>query len=338
MKAGVFLGVNDFQVKSIDKPQAKSGEALVEIKACGICGTDISIIKGDHPARCPVVLGHEASGRVVAVGENVRNVRKDDRVVLDSWWNCGTCFYCRKGLVHLCDNIQSIGVDVDGAFAEFIPINAKNLHVLPQEISYEQAALIPPIACVIHSLELAQVSCGDTVTVIGVGPMGLLQIQLIKALGSSKIIAVARHDEKLQFAKKLGADETVNATSENFVDKVKCLTDGRGSDIVIEAAGSSEMMENATKGVRKGGRVVIFGCAPASAWSKIRPFDICTREISIIGSFVNPFCFSKAITAVRAKKLDVNSIITHQVALSDIQRGIELKQHDPRALMILVKP
>ncbi|NIR87796.1 alcohol dehydrogenase catalytic domain-containing protein, partial [Candidatus Bathyarchaeota archaeon] len=265
MRAALLYGVKGLRVETVDKPKVGPGEALVKVKAATTCGTDIKIFQRGYVSgviQYPTVFGHEWAGDVAEVGEGVPWLRKGMRVRAGNSAPCLRCKMCEKGNYNLCENMMWLW----GAYAEYIKIPSHmvtlNMQEIPSNLSYEEAAITEPLACVLHGIEEAQVKLGDTVAIIGAGPIGLLHLLTAKKIGAEKVIISDLVDERLRVAQQLGAEETVNAKQEEPVEKVRRLTGGYGADVVIEAIGLPATWEQALRMVRKGGTVLEFGGCP----------------------------------------------------------------------------
>src|SRR5947209_7222778 len=265
MTAAVLYGKEDIKIEKVPIPRLEDGEVLVKVQVALTCGTDLKVYQRGYHARMivpPALFGHELAGVVEQVGPGVRGFKKGMRVVALNSAPCGMCFYCSKHQENLCEDL----LFNNGAYAEFIKIPRRiveaNMLAVPPDVPFEAAAMVEPLACVLRGLHEATPEIGDTVTIIGGGPVGLMFIQVAKLSGCN-VIAVVKRDAQVEAAKRMGADDVVQITHMEAVDSVRALTpDRRGSDIVIEAVGRPEAWEWAVEMVRKGGTVNFFGgCA-----------------------------------------------------------------------------
>ncbi|MGO0806457.1 galactitol-1-phosphate 5-dehydrogenase, partial [Clostridioides difficile] len=240
MKSVRFYGIRDTRVEDVDVPKIlEKDDVIIKVKVAGICGSDISKYSKTGPHMVGEILGHEFSGEVAQVGKEVRSFKIGDRVAVCPAMPCFECDECKKGLYSRCNNVAIIGnKELGGCFAEYTKVKERNLIKIPDEISYETAAALEPVCIAGHGLFRSEAKVGDTVVVLGTGPIGLFSIQWAKIFGSIKVIAVDVFDEKLDLAKGLGADICINAKEKNIVEEIKRLTDGDGADIVIESAGT----------------------------------------------------------------------------------------------------
>ncbi|MCD6563700.1 MAG: zinc-dependent alcohol dehydrogenase family protein [Thermoproteales archaeon] len=338
MKAFIINKPYESEVGEYSLRDLKEDEVLVKVKACGICGTDIHIFKGEFPAKFPVIPGHEFSGVVEEVGENVTRFKKGDRVAVNPNIPCGKCYYCKRGLTHFCVNWNAIGIHLPGAYAEYAIVPEANLYSFPEYLEFEEAAFAEPVACVLHGQDLINISLGDTVVVYGLGPIGLLHLQLSMIRGASKVIGVDIVEKKLKIAEELGAEYVFNALEKDVPEEIKKVL-GRGADVAIEASGSIKAFEDAIKSVDYGGKVLVFGVAPENATAAVKPFNIYRREIEIIGSFTNPFTTGRAVKILASRKINVKKIISHRISLDEVQEYYKkIMDRDKTILKVIVKP
>ena len=269
MKAAVLYGFNDVRVEERDVPSPGPDEALVKVNACGICGTDIKVITHGLPNQPPFgdfIIGHEYAGTVAALGDTVDEFQIGDRVVVEIHKGCGRCKNCIMGHYTACLNYGNIGkghrangFTANGGFAEYAVNHVNTLYKLPDNISFDESTTITTAGTCIYGIDMAGGYIpGDTVAVLGPGPIGLMSVQLCKALGAGKVILTGTRDERLELGKKLGADYVVNVRREKAVEKVMELTDGLGADLVLEAAGGDTALQEALEMTRKGGKISIL--------------------------------------------------------------------------------
>ncbi len=342
MKAAMLYGVKDLRVEDIEVPEVEAGEVLVRVKASTTCGTDLKIFRRGYVEkiiRLPTVFGHEWAGEVVEVGEGLDWPKKGMRVRAGNSAPCLHCKMCQKGKYNLCENM----IWLWGAYAEYIKVPARmvlvNMQEIPQHVSYEEASMTEPLACVLHGTEEAGVKLGDTVTIIGAGPIGLLHLLTAKRKGAGKIISIDLVEERLNFARKLGADETVNAGKENVVEKVRRLTGGYGADVVIEAIGLPATWEQALKMVRKGGTVLEFGGCPPGTGIKVDTELLHYGEITVRGAFhATPLHFKKALNLIASRTIDVRPLVTRKMKLEEIKEAFEILSTTKSEIKIAITP
>lgn len=332
MKAAVLEAVKKLAVKDIPKPEPGSKEILVKVKTCGICGTDIKLYDGKYTAKMPVVLGHEYSGEVVETGKDVRGIKLGDRVVPDPNESCGACNWCRQAKPCFCNDLAAYGVLKDGGFAEYAMVGEKGAYVIPEGLDYESASFTEPVSCAVHCIDRASIATGESVLIIGGGAMGQILLQLAKTSGAGELIMVSRSDWKLELAKKFGATKVINAR-DNVLKKTLDLTDGSGVDVVIEAVGTTETIEEAISLAKKSGRIVIFGFAPEGEKAGFIPFDVLSKELTIMGSWVNPYTFPRALDILAGGKVDVKTLISLKLPLDNIMDGFKAMQEKSKGFM-----
>jgi L-iditol 2-dehydrogenase len=342
MKAAMLYGVQDLRVEEVEMPPIEQGEALVKIKAATTCGTDLKILQRGYVERViklPTVFGHEWAGDVVEVDESVTWLKSGMRIRAGNSAPCLRCRMCQKGKFNLCDDMLWLW----GAYAEYIRVPSRTVLVNTQEIptyvSYEEAALAEPLACVLHGAEEAGVKLGDTVAVIGAGPIGLLHVLTARKLGVERVIISDLIDERLELARKLGADETINAKAENPVEAVKKLTKGYGADVVIEAIGLPATWEQALKMACKGGTVLEFGGCPPGTEIKLSTESLHYGEVTVRGAFhATPTHFKRALNLIAAGALDVKPLVTRKMPLSRIREAFEILGSSKTEIKIAIQP
>jgi L-iditol 2-dehydrogenase len=318
-------------------PEPQANEVLIEVKAAGICGTDIHILHDKFPYWPPVILGHEFSGQIVQVGNAVTDYFVGDRVIAEPHTKaCGRCELCRTGNIQLCAQKRSPGWGINGAFASHLTMPVHLLHRIPDELTYEEAAVIEPAANVVQDvLERGRVEPNDTVAIIGPGTIGLLSVMAARAAGAGRVIVVGTRSDlplRLPTAKEIGADEVIVAEDEDPIEAVQRITGGRGADLVVEASGSPRAIASAVGMVRRMGRITQIGLTGRSEISF--PWDaaswkVCTIQFNLSTGFT---CWDRTIGMVASKKIDVSKIITHreplanwQSVFTDLENGSGLK-------------
>jgi L-iditol 2-dehydrogenase len=265
MIAAVLYGKENLQIEEVSVPKISNGDVLVRVQAALTCGTDVKVFRRGYHARMivpPALFGHELSGDIVAMGPDVKGFRIGQRVVAANSAPCLECFYCKRGNENLCDDL----LFNNGAYAEYIRIPSRiverNMYEIPSHVSYQDAALIEPLACVLRGLDETSIAKGDNVAVIGLGPIGLMFVRLAKAYGA-RVIAIGRRKTQLTRAAHMGADELlISGETDETVQQVRELTEGRGADIVIEAVGHPDAWQTAVRLLRRGGTVNFFGGCP----------------------------------------------------------------------------
>ncbi len=340
MKAAVFYGPNDLRLETVPVPTLGENDVLLKVDMCGICGTDVHIFRGHFPApNLPLIPGHEFVGHVVAVGANVKHVKTDDYVTADINISCGHCYFCRHQQKLFCPQIRQIGVHIHGGLAEFVKAPAASIYHVPAELTPQMGAYIEPLACAVHGQNRANIRPGSSVAIIGGGPMGLAHIQLAKLKGAYPIICSELNQTRLQKAREMGADVVINAGETDAVAEVLRLTEGRGADYVIEAVGAIPTYQQAFQMVRRGGTVVAYGAAPSNATLDLKPFDIYSKELTIVGSYAGTYeTWPEAIALIQGGRFDPNKIITQISPLAEIVDALLTAEKDKDVIKIQVKP
>ncbi len=340
MRAAVLHGPEDLRIEEVPVPVAGPHDVVIKVDVCGICGTDVHILRGHFPVpNLPLIPGHEFSGRVVQVGPGVERVALCDFVTADINIGCERCYYCRHQLRMFCPQLSQIGVHRDGAFAEYVKAPAAAVYRLPDDMSPEHAAYVEPLACAVHGQERADLRPGSTVVIIGAGPMGLVHIRLSRLRGATRIIAIELNPARRAKAAELGADVVLDPGTEDVVAAVRELTEGRGADCVIEAVGSIRTYQEAFEMVRRGGTIVAYGAAPSTEEMELRPFDIYSKELTVVGSYAGTYAtWPDAIELIRSGRFDPDQIISNVVPLADVVQGIASAERDKDVIKTQVRP
>lgn len=325
MKVAMFYGPGDVRLEKVDTPEIHDGEVLVKIRAALTCGTDVKTYRRGHTlVPPPSPFGHEYAGDIAAVGKAVKGFEEGMRVVAANSAPCGHCFFCKRGRESLCENLFFVW----GAFAEYIVVPerivTKNLLPIPDHVTYEKAALTEPLACVIHGVEESDIHLGDTVVINGAGPIGLFFTALVSQKGA-RVIQTDLVDERLEVAKKLGADHTINAgKGEAVLQKVKALTDGRGADVAIEAVGYPQTWETTIKMTRKGGTATLFGGCEKNTAITVDTTLLHYNELTLKGVFHHtPHYIKTALTLISWGTIDTDTFITEKMPLSRIDEALQ---------------
>lgn len=329
MKAAI-LDTNGIELKDVPKPEPDKDEVLIKNMAIGICGTDLSILKGDYKIPLPRILGHEFSGVIEKVGKNVRNLSVGERVTSEINVSCGSCFFCRRGIRTQCLTVKALGIYLDGAFAEYTKTPAYNIHKIG-DISFEKATFIEPLAAAINTFQLSPIKNNPdykNVVIIGLGKLGLLILQVANKLEGKQVIAIGK--SHLDLAKNLGANIVIG-TDENYHEKVHDLTHGIGADVVVEATGTPEGIEMAVDLVRNRGLV----CLKSTHGLKV-PIDVTSivvKELKIQGSRCGDF--KEAIKNI--DKIKLEPLISKVYPLKDIEEAINAAKKSEN-IKIIIKP
>ena len=288
MKALVLEEYNRFALRDVPLPAVGADEVLVRVKACGICGSDVHGMDGSTGRRIPpVIMGHEAAGVVEETAQLAAGWKRGDRVTFDSTVYCGSCFHCRRGEVNLCDNRRVLGVSCaeyrrDGAFAEFVAVPARILFRLPDNLPFEEAAMVEALSVAVHGTGRPPVRLGDAALVVGAGMIGLLAVQVLKARGCAIVASADVAPERLELARNMGADFTIDTRSLDAAAEMRKRTGGRGADVVVEAVGLPATVRMAVDCARKGGSLALIGNVAPEVSLPLQ--SVVTREITLFGS------------------------------------------------------
>ncbi len=329
MAAAVLYGKEELRIESVAVPKISAGDLLVRVRAALTCGTDVKVFRRGYHARMirpPALFGHELAGDIVQVGEGVEKFKVGQRIVAANSAPCGKCFYCDRGQENLCEDL----LFNNGAYAEYIRIPAriveKNTHVIPEHVSYQDAALVEPLACVMRGLEETGVKPGDTLAVIGLGPIGMMFVRIAKTMYQARVIAIGRRQSQLDRAARMGADELIlNDEGADVITPVRALTGGRGADVVIEAVGLPEVWQLAMKLLRRGGVVNFFGGCPDGTEVPVDTRNLHYSELTLRASFHHtPALILKALTAVSQGYVTAKDFVNRVEPLSNL---LDVMQH-----------
>lgn len=346
MRAGVFRGVHTIEVEEMDKPSTGPQGIVINVKACGICGSDLHSFHQGAFVENGQIMGHEFSGEVVEVGSDVEGIQVGDRVTALPLTDCGICPRCIEGNPHLCETglAASIAYGLPGAFAEFLHIPrailGKTVFLLPDEVSYEEGAMVESFSVGLHAVRLAVPEPTDTAVVIGLGAIGQSVVQSLKAMGVGNIIGVDISQLRLEKAEVSGANVVIDASATDPLDEVRELLGegaygvGSRADLVFECSGATLMLQEAIQMVRAGGKLLITALFDGNV-----PIDatmIVQKELNVQGTFGYKGEFSKSIELMRAKRVNVEQLITHRFPLDQIQQAFELP--GSHSLKVLITP
>ena len=311
MKSAVFYGKHDMRVEESPMPKVGAEDVLIQVKACGICGTDVHIYEGDKGAAevtPPTILGHEFSGVVAEVGSAVTNVKVGDRVCIDPNCYCGTCDFCRNGIAHYCTDMIGYGTTVNGVFAEYCSVNQRQVYKLGDHTTFEQGAMTEPVACCLHGMDMCNIHPGSSVVIIGGGMIGLLMLQLARLAGAARTALLEPVASKREVAKKLGADVCIDPIHED----VKAALAAAGMtwvNTVIECVGRTSTIEQAIDIVGNKGTVMMFGLTKPDDTISLKPFEVFQKEIELKASYINPYTQKRALELIDSGRLDVSSMV-----------------------------
>ena len=330
------------ELEEVNVPQiTKSNQVLVEVKACGICGTDLKIVEGGHPASDNTILGHEFVGIVKEIGKNVHDLKNDDKVVVDPNEKCGYCINCRRGLSNLCEYMAlgtTFGIFQNGGFAKFCVVPRSSLFKLPEKIDLVAASLTEPLSCAVHCHNIANVKESDNVVIIGAGPMGLIIESVIRKHPIKRLISIEIDEWRGQKALELGANLLINPDTTDVQKEIMKFTNNEGADVIIDAVGITEAFEMATNFWAPGARLICFG-QDYRAEAKIKPNDIVRYQRQILGSYIGyAEDFLDAIELIANKTIEVDKLITKVIPLEKlISTGFKLMK-ERKCVKIITTP
>ena len=342
MKALLLSKYRQLEMAEVPTPSAGAGEVLIRVGACGICGSDVHGYDGSSGRRIPpIVMGHEAAGRIATVGAGVTGLAQGDRVTFDSTIYCGACGYCKRGEVNLCDHRQVLGVSCGdyrraGAFAEFVTVPARVVYKLPESISFAEAAMLEAVAVAIHAVSLVEISAESTALVVGAGTIGVLILQALRAAGCKRVFVSDVDATRLKLAKELGAADVLLADTE-VVARILQRTGGLGVDVALEAVGRNETVSAAIASVRKGGTVVLVGNISPDATLPLQ--KVVTRQIRLQGSCASAGEYPQAIALMARGAIRVKPLITAVAPLAEGPQWFErLYAREPNLMKVVLTP
>jgi L-iditol 2-dehydrogenase len=338
MKAAVYYGQQDIRIEEIPTPEINDDEILVQMKACGICGSDL--MDWYLKPRVPLVLGHEPAGTVAKKGKKVEKFSAGDRVSVHHHVACLTCYYCLHGDYTLCKQFHETNIK-PGGFAEYFRVPAANVQIdtlkIPEEISDDEATLIEPIACCIRAIKKCNVQTGDTVAVIGAGVTGLIHTALSKIYGATRTIVSDLVDFRLRLAERYGADVTVNPKSRDLIETVRAETDGRGVDVAVVTAPNLEAYRAGINLCRKGGKLCVFAPTDPEKHLQISPKELFFSEVQIIPSYSTSHLETRtALQLLETNRIDAKPLITHRFRLSQTAQAFKTALETKESLKIII--
>ncbi len=340
MRVAVYYNNHDVRLEEIPTPQIGPGELLVRVEACGICGSDV--MEWYRRDRVPLVLGHEIGGQIAAVGDGVERYQEGDRVSAAHHVPCNTCHYCLSGHHTISDTFRQTNFD-PGGFAEYIRLPAINVNrgvfLLPDEVSYEEATFIEPLACVRRGQRLAHVQSGRSVLIIGSGIAGLLHVQLAHALGTGCLVATDINEYRLEAARQFGADAAIPA-KEDLPSRLRQVNQGRLADLVIVCTGATSAIAQALQSVERGGTILFFAPTNPGVTIPISVNDLFWRnDITLTTSYAaSPADYTAALELIRARRVDINRMITHRLGLAEAGLGFQLVADAQNSIKVIIEP
>lgn len=343
MRSLMVYGPKDLKIEDVPIPKISDDEILVKVTYAGVCGTDNRIYQGTKKIPTPRIIGHEFVGTITDIGANIKNHNKGDRVTVYPMIPCGNCYTCIAGRKNICVNRTTIGYEIDGAFSQYvkipsIAIQAGNVVTVPDGVSDEVAAASEPIAAAFHGVKRCDIKKGDTVVIVGAGPIGLFHTQLAQLSHPGSLIIIEPQEEKRKMARQLGADHVIDPEEGNVLNQLLHLTNDEGADVVIIDVGIPKVIENAVHYVKKGGTFLVFAGCPHGSTITIDPNVIHYKEINFTGSSAStPEIHEEVLHYLDQGQIDVSQLISAIVSLDDWQRALDMK-NNYQGIKVLIDP
>ena len=321
MKSAVFYGKHDLRVEEHPMPEVGPHDVLIQVEACGVCGTDVHIYEGDKGAAevtPPTILGHEFSGVIREVGSEVKKYKAGDRVCIDPNCYCGACDPCRNGVAHFCENMMGYGTTVNGGFAEYCAVDERQVYLLGENTTFEQGAMAEPVACCLHGIDMCEIQPGQQVVIIGGGMIGLLMLQLAKLAGAAKVALLEPVENKREVGRKLGADVCIDPVKEDVKERLA----ENGMDwgkVVIECVGRPSTIEQAIEIAGNKAVVMMFGLTKPDEEIAVKPFQVFKKELVLKASYINPYTQKRALDLINSGRLDVSSMVYEVCSLDKLE-------------------
>jgi len=339
MRVAMYYSNKDVRLEELPKPKIGPGELLVKVMASGICGSDV--LEWYRIKKAPLVLGHEATGEVVEVGEGVNRYKIGDRVFVSHHVPCGTCRYCLGGHHTACETLHKTNYD-PGGFAEYIRVPRINVergvYLLPEDLSFEDGTFIEPLGCVARGQRLAQIQKGNSVFILGSGISGLLHLQLARSRGAERIIATDINEYRLNAAKKFGADAVIRV-EENVPERLRQLNEGRLADRVIVCTGAASASKQALQCVDRGGNVLFFAVPEPGVDISVPITDFWRNEVTLMTSYgAGPGDLKDALKLISERKVNVHEMVTHRLSLGETGLGFKLVADAGESLKVIIEP
>lgn len=328
---------NKVEIQLEEKRKPKKNEVLIKVMSSAICGSDMHLYSGRHPyANLPITVGHELAGLVEAIGEEVESVHVGDRVCVEPLTTCGTCYYCLRGRYDYCENLKLKYRSGFSGYADYYYAEEKWIHKLPDEVSFDEGALMEPLACTVHAVMKAQIKLCDSVCVMGDGPIALMLAQLSRVAGATRVYVLGLVEQNLKLAEKFGCIPMKSGPE--AVKRILEETHGRGVEVSFEAVGIPATFNQALAVTKKGGRAIIFGIFEEEFGTKAL-VDAMVKEIEVVGTSSYCWDFERGIELVSCGRIDLKSLITHHFPLGDVQRAMDLKKNTgEQPLKIILNP
>ncbi|MGQ9622849.1 MAG: NAD(P)-dependent alcohol dehydrogenase [Candidatus Caldatribacteriaceae bacterium] len=339
MKAAVMKDIRRIEIEELPIPVPRENEVLIRIRSVGICGSDVHYFVegriGDFVVHPPFILGHECSGEVVEIGKGVKDFKPGDRVTMEPGIPCGKCEFCRAGRYNLCPDVVFWATPpVDGTFCEYVVHPAHFTYPIASHVSFEEAALVEPLAVGMYATWRARVKPGDLAIVLGSGPIGLVTLEALLARGVTEVIAVDVVEKRLEKAKEIGAQHVINAQKEDVREKVLSLTHGKGVDVVFETAGSVVTTQLTVELAKRGGKVILVGL-PSMTHFDFGVIKVLDKELDVLGVFRYANMYKGCVDLLNAGRVNLKTLITHRFSLQETEKAL-LFAHEHKAESIKV--
>ncbi len=321
MKSAVFYGRHDLRIEESPIPELGPRDVLIQVKACGVCGTDVHIYEGDKGAADvtpPTILGHEFSGVIVETGAEVKKYKAGDRVCVDPNRYCGACDPCRNGAAHFCEHMIGYGTTVNGGFAEYCAVDERQIYLLGGHTTFEQGAMTEPVACCLHGIDQCGIRPGHQVVVIGGGMIGLLMLQLARLAGAAKTALLEPVESKRQVGKALGADVCIDPLRQDAKEELK-KAGFTWINTVIECVGRTSTVEQAIELADHQAVVMMFGLTKPDETIALKPFEVFRKELVLKASYINPYTQKRALDLIDSGRLDVSGMVCEVCGLERLE-------------------
>ena len=338
MTGAYFLGNQQIEIRQLPEMEPGEGQVLLKVCACGVCGTDVHIYeggKGSAEVKPPVILGHEFSGFIEKIGPGVEGLKVGQLVTVDPNIYCGKCLPCRQGQKQMCHHMGAVGVNMDGGFADYCLAPYAQCVVVPENTDPELAAMAEPLACCLHGIYRAGIRPGENVLVIGGGTIGQIMLQLARLAGAAKVVLSEPVAKRRELAVELGADAAIDPLNENLNERLYEILGSEGADVVIECVGNPRTSAQAIDAAARCGRILLFGVPHPEAILQTKMHPIFQKELTIMGSFVNPDTQSRAVALLASGQLKIKPLITHRYPIAQLEDAIKM-QTSAESIKVLV--
>ena len=338
MTGAYFLGNQQIEIRQLPEMEPGEGQVLLKVCACGVCGTDVHIYeggKGSAEVKPPVILGHEFSGFIEKIGPGVEGLKVGQLVTVDPNIYCGKCLPCRQGQKQMCHHMGAVGVNMDGGFADYCLAPYAQCVVVPENTDPELAAMAEPLACCLHGIDRAGIRPGENVLVIGGGTIGQIMLQLARLAGAAKVVLSEPVAKRRELAVELGADAAIDPLNENLNERLYEILGSEGADVVIECVGNPRTSAQAIDAAARCGRILLFGVPHPEAILQTKMHPIFQKELTIMGSFVNPDTQSRAVALLASGQLKIKPLITHRYPIAQLEDAIKM-QTSAESIKVLV--